>query len=270
MNQDARQTGEGKRPTRVRLFGFDFDDLTQPALLARIGEAVAGGERCWIATMNVNFLCVARREPSYRAVLERADVRIADGMPIVWVSRLRGGPLSGRVTGSDLLVPLAVRAAQAGWRLFLCGGAPGVADRAAAELTRRAPGLRVVGTASPTFRSAADLTDPAANAELLAAIRAAAPDVLLVAFGAPKQERWIDHHLASGALRVPAAIGVGGSFDFLVGQQSRAPAWMRRGGVEWIHRALTQPGRLGPRYARDALTFARICLEEFVRPRRGA
>ncbi len=259
--------GAGGERLRSNLFGLEFEDLTQAGLVDRIGDAIHARERCWIVTVNVNFLCLAQRDPSFRAVVERAEVRTADGMPIVWMSRLRGRPLAARVTGADLMVPLAARAAREGWRLFLCGGAPGVADRVTAELRRRAPGVNVVGTASPSFTDLAELTDPDANASLLAAIRASAPDVLLVAFGAPKQELWIDHHRASGALQVPVAIGVGGAFDFLVGQQSRAPRWMRRSGLEWIHRAVTQPGRLGPRYARDALTFARLCFEELARPR---
>lgn len=247
---------------RSSLFGFEFDDLTQAGLVDRVGAAIRGKESCWVATLNVNLLCLAHRDPAFRAALARAEVRTADGMPIVWMSRLRGRALTARVTGSDLLAPLAMRAAEAGWGLFLCGAGPGVANLAAAELQRRAPGLRVVGTASPMFREPPDLTDPVANAELLAAIRAAAPDVLLVAFGSPKQELWIDHHRTSGALDVPAVIGVGASFDFLAGRQNRAPAWMQRGGFEWIHRMVTQPLRLGPRYGRDALTFARLCFDE--------
>jgi N-acetylglucosaminyldiphosphoundecaprenol N-acetyl-beta-D-mannosaminyltransferase len=248
----------------VRLFGLAFENLTQPGLVERIEGALRGGERCWIATVNVNLLCLAHRDAEFREVLGRAEVRSADGMPIVWMSRLRGTPLPARVTGADLVLPLARRGAERGWRIFLCGGAAGVAERTADELRRRAPGVQVVGTACPDFPTPESLVDPAANAPLLEAIRAAAPDILLVAFGAPKQERWIDHHRRSGALAVPVAIGVGGSLDFLVGQQHRAPGWMRRTGLEWLHRALTQPGRLGPRYARDALTFARLCLRELT------
>ena len=122
----------------------------------------------------------------------------------------------------------------------------------------------MVGTASPTFSTSAALTERETNAALLAAIRAAAPDVLLVALGSPKQESWIDQHRASGSLQVPVVIGVGASFDFLVGHQSRAPRWMRRTGLEWAHRMLKQPMRLAPRYARDALTFVRLCLYEIL------
>jgi len=247
---------------QVRLFDLDFDDLAMPGLLDRMAKAVRARDRCWIATVNVHSLCLADRDPDFRGALRQADIITADGVPIVWISRLIGRPLSQRVTGSDLLLPLAERAAAEGWRLFFCGGEPGVAERMTKVLRARSPDLKVVGCASPFFADAKALVDRSANATLLAAIREAAPDVLLVAFGQPKQERWIHAHLSSGELGVPVAIGVGGSFDFLAGRQHRAPRWMRRGGLEWVYRMLTQPARLGPRYARDALTFARLCVSQ--------
>lgn len=258
----ATDRGSHGRPLR-HLFGLDFDDLTQSGLVDRIAEAVSQRKPCWIATLNVNLLCLAHRDPDFAEVLRRADVRTADGMPLVWMSRWRGQALVERVTGSDLLLPLATRAAREGWRLFLLGGVQGVAERAAREMKRRAPGLCVAGTASPRFAG----TDPAAwvDAGLVATLRSAAPDILLVALGAPKQELWIDHHRAIGALEAPVAIGVGGSLDFLAGQQRRAPAWMQARGVEWLHRAATQPLRLAPRYARDLPTFAGLCLRELLR-----
>jgi N-acetylglucosaminyldiphosphoundecaprenol N-acetyl-beta-D-mannosaminyltransferase len=143
-----------------------------------------------------------------------------------------------------------------------------VPERVAESLRGRWPGLKVVGTASPFFADHETLVDPAANEALLAAIRSARPDVLLVAFGAPKQEQWIEHHLQSKELNPPVAIGVGGTFDFLIGRQRRAPRWMRRAGLEWAFRMVTQPVRLTPRYARDTLTFARLCASE-LRGRRS-
>ncbi len=249
---------------KVHLFGLDFDALTQDGLLERIDASVRERTTCWIATVNVSHLCLAARQPEVRAVLRSADVITADGMPIVWMSRLRRYALRERVTGSDLMNSLARRAAAQGWRLFLCGGEEGVAERAAQRLCAQAPGLKIAGTAAPRFPSAEALTDAEQNRPLLRAIREARPDVLLIAFGAPKQERWICHHLQLGALEVPVVIGVGGSLDFTAGRQRRAPVWMRRTGLEWIHRMATQPRRLGPRYARDLLTFARLATRELL------
>jgi N-acetylglucosaminyldiphosphoundecaprenol N-acetyl-beta-D-mannosaminyltransferase len=249
----------------VRLFGLDFDPLTQATLLDRIAECVRERSSCWIETVNVSHLCLAARDPALDRLFRSADVILADGMPIVWMSRLRGRALRARVTGSDLMEPLARRAAAEGWRIFLCGGEEGVAAREAARLCEAAPGLQIAGTAAPHFPTSASLTDAARNRALLAQLRAARADIVLVAFGAPKQELWIRHHLASGALPVPVAIGVGGSLDFVAGQQRRAPPWMRRSGLEWVHRMTTQPRRLGPRYAGDLLTFAQLAARELLR-----
>jgi N-acetylglucosaminyldiphosphoundecaprenol N-acetyl-beta-D-mannosaminyltransferase len=258
----------GAHARQVRLFGFEFADLTPQGLLDLIAQSVGSRQQCWIATINVQLLCLAERNPSFRKVLSGADVITADGMPIVWFSRLVGRALTERVTGSDLLLPLAEKASAEGWRLFFCGGEPGVCERVAEALRARWPNLEVVGTASPFFADHDTLVDPAANEILLATIRSARPDVLLVAFGSPKQEQWIEHHLQSKELNAPVAIGVGASFDFLIGRQRRAPRWMQRAGLEWVFRMVTQPLRLVPRYARDALTFARLCASE-LRGRRA-
>ena len=251
-------------PRKVRLFGIDFDDLTQASLVERIAESIRERKPCWIATVNVNLVCRAARQPEFRALLRSADVITADGMPIVWMSRLRRRALRERVTGADLLEPLARRAAAEGWRLFLCGGEAGIAERTAELLCEYAPGLQIAGMAGPQFTTSASLTDASLNGSLLAAIRTASTDVLLVALGSPKQEQWIRHHIATGALAGQVAVGIGAAFDFVATRQRRAPPWMRRTGLEWCHRMVTQPLRLGPRYARDAMTFARVATRELL------
>jgi exopolysaccharide biosynthesis WecB/TagA/CpsF family protein len=260
-------SGPPFRPRKVRLFGLDFDPLTQPALIERIAECVRARAACWIETVNVSHLCLAARNPELERVFRGAHVIVADGMPIVWVSRLRRRALRARVTGSDLIEPLARRAAAEGWRIFLCGGEAGVAERAAERLCELAPGLQIAGTASPHFPTQASVRDAGRNRSLLAHMREARADIALVAFGAPKQELWIRHHLEADALPAPVAIGVGGALDFIAGRQRRAPPWMRRSGLEWIHRMSTQPRRLGPRYAGDLLTFASLAARELMRSR---
>jgi exopolysaccharide biosynthesis WecB/TagA/CpsF family protein len=244
--------------SRVELFGLGFDDLTQVELIERIGESVRHRARCWIATANVNFVCLSARQPEFRALLRSADVLTADGMPLVWASRFVDHPLRERVTGADLLKPLAARAANESWKIFLCGGEPGIAERTAASLCAFAPGLQVVGTAAPAFPTSDSTVDASRNRPLLAEIRRASPDVLFVALGTPKQELWIHHHLSTRELDVPVVVGIGAGFDFLAGRQKRAPQWMCRMGLEWTYRAISQPLRLGPRYARDGVTFVRL------------
>lgn len=251
---------------KISLFGLDFDDLTQAELIEKISESVRERRRCWIATVNVNLVCHSARQPGFRALLRSADVLTADGMPIVWASQFAGRPLRERVTGADLLKPLAARAVRESWRIFLCGGEAGIAERTAESLSAFAPGVEIVGTASPNFPTSESTAEASFSRTVLAAIRHARPDILLVAFGTPKQEQWIHHHLSTHQLDdVPVVVGIGAAFDFLAGRQKRAPQWMCRMGLEWTHRMTSQPLRLGPRYARDGLTFTRLVLHALRR-----
>lgn len=259
-----------QREDKIRVLGFDFDDLTQEGLVERIDKSIRERGRCWVATVNVNLICLALEAPSFAATLRAADVVTADGMPIVWASRFARRRLRERVTGADLLKPLAVRAAQESWRIFLCGGEPGIAERAAESMGRFAPGLQIVGTAAPVFPTDGDAVDPVLNRALLASIRESQPDILLLALGSPKQEMWIHHHLETGLLDVPVVIGIGAAFDFLAGRQRRAPLWMRNAGLEWVHRMTSQPFRLGPRYARDGVVFAGLVVRSLHRGGRSA
>ncbi len=225
--------------TSVRVLGVRVDAITFQGMLDCIGEWVAtgrSGERLphQICTVNPEFVMEARRNPSFAAVLEGADLCIPDGVGLLWAAKRAGQPLPERVTGSDGVPLIAERAARKGWRLFLLGAGPGVAERAAEVLTARYPGLQVVGAyaGSPRDEDAADI---------LARIHAARPDVLFVAYGHPKQDFWIAKHGA--AANVPTMMGVGGSLDFLVGVQKRAPAWIRRINLEWLYRLITQPWR---------------------------
>jgi N-acetylglucosaminyldiphosphoundecaprenol N-acetyl-beta-D-mannosaminyltransferase len=161
-------------------------------------------------------------------------------MPLVWASRLQGEPLPERVAGVDLVMECARLSAERGYRIFLLGAAPGVADVAAEAMERRYPEVQVVGTHSPPSLSEND------NTVTLARVKEANPDILLVAFGAPRQEIWIHEHMQS--LNVPVCIGVGGSFDMISGRVSRAPEWMRHTGFEWFYRFILEPKRLWKRY----------------------
>lgn len=218
----------------MRILGVRVDALTYADLLARIGDFIAQGTPHQIATVNPEFVMEARRNPAFRAVLERADLCLPDGVGLLWAARRMGRVLPQRVTGSDAVPLIAAAAAQRGWRLYLLGAAPGVAERTAEILGGRYPGLRVVGTHAG---SPADADAP----DICARIRRAQPDVLFVAYGAPRQDLWIAAHGAT--LAAPAMMGVGGAFDHIVGVQRRAPAWIQRLNLEWLFRLLTQPWR---------------------------
>jgi N-acetylglucosaminyldiphosphoundecaprenol N-acetyl-beta-D-mannosaminyltransferase len=210
------------------------DALTYSDLLAYVAAYVAQGTPHQIATVNPEFVMEAQRNRAFAAALERADLCMADGVGLLWAARRQGGALPERVTGSDSVPLIAQRAAQRGWRLFLLGAGSGVAQRAADILRARYPGLVVAGVYAGT-PAAADAP------QIIARIRNARPDVLFVAYGAPRQDLWIDKHRA--ALGVPAMIGVGGSLDFIAGVQKRAPRWVQRLNLEWLFRLLAQPWR---------------------------
>ncbi len=213
-----------------------------------VGDGRLNGRTHQVATVNVDFVVNALSDPTLRQNLRRTSLSIPDGMPIVWGSRLLGTPVRERVAGADLVPALGARAARTGMRLALFGAGPGVAERAAARLRTTNPELDVVADSGPSFGSVDDLS----IGDLDWLVRAN-PDICCVAFGNPKQELFIDRF--GDALGIPVMIGVGGTLDFLVGVQRRAPRWMQRSGLEWTHRLVSDPRRLTGRYLRDALVF---------------
>ena len=228
------------------IFGVPIDDLTMATTIERIAELVIDGRRHGrshqIATVNVDFLVNALAEPELKRLLQDTSLNLPDGMPIVWASSLVGTPLTERVAGADLVPELARESAKHDWRIHLFGGAPGVADRARSVLNERHPGARITADAGPVVRDVTEVDDSTIDR-----IRDYDPDILCVAFGNPKQERFIAAH--RDRLGCPVMIGIGGSLDMLVGDKRRAPEWAQRTGVEWVYRALQEPGRLGGRYS---------------------
>jgi N-acetylglucosaminyldiphosphoundecaprenol N-acetyl-beta-D-mannosaminyltransferase len=216
-----------------------------------IVASIAAGQGGWVLTPNLDILRRIVRDRDFAGLIEPTTLRLADGMPLVWASRLRRTPLPERVAGSDLIWALCERAAKANQSVFLLGGNPGAADAAAAILTARSPGLKVAGTACPPPGFERDNGAVESIGERLQAER---PDIVLVALGSPKQERLISvlRH------RLPGAwfLGVGITFSFVSGEVRRAPRWMRRVGLEWIHRLAQEPRRLAKRYLVHGIPFA--------------
>jgi N-acetylglucosaminyldiphosphoundecaprenol N-acetyl-beta-D-mannosaminyltransferase len=220
--------------SEVRVLGVRVDCLDMAAALTRIEQLADDGAHHLIATVNPEFVMRAKADPEFARVLESADLCLADGSGVVWAARRQGCTMREPVTGVDIIPPLAALCARRHFRLFLLGAAPGVADDLATRLRGEHPGLDIAAHAGSP--------DPSADAETLALIRAHKPQVLLVAYGHPKQELWIDRMRES--LGVAVAMGVGGSFDYLTGRIPRAPAWMRRAGLEWLFRLIRQPWRV--------------------------
>jgi N-acetylglucosaminyldiphosphoundecaprenol N-acetyl-beta-D-mannosaminyltransferase len=225
------------------LGGLELHAVTQAQCVGFVGQQLAAGCGGFIATANIDHLWRLRRDAAFRAAYAAATLRVADGMPLLWASRVQGTPLPGRVAGSDLIHTLSAAAARDGRAVFLLGGNPGTAERAAERLAEQAPGLRIAGTFCPPFGFDRDPQQMAALRERLANSRA---DIVFVALGAPKQEFLI--HALHTVLPAAWWIGVGISFSFVTGEVQRAPRWLQRLGLEWLHRLLQEPRRLAKRY----------------------
>ena len=218
----------------MRILGVRVDCVDMQGAVDRIEKLVDSGGQHLVATVNPEFVMSAQKNREFARVLETADLCLADGTGVVWAARRQGCSLRGPVAGVDLVPPLAELCVRRGFRLFLLGAAPGVAAELAARLRAQHPRLEV--SAHPGS------PDPGSDEETLRLVTEHRTRVLLVAYGAPRQELWIDR--VRGELGDMVAIGMGGSFDYLTGRVARAPGWMRRGGIEWLHRLIRQPWRI--------------------------
>lgn len=262
-----------RRP--VIISGIPIDpippDLAVNEVFRLIDEYREDGVPKQVATVNVDFVVntldwslTTTRHPELLDILRQCDLVTADGMPIVWLSRLLGNGLPGRVTGADLVPALARRAALTGKSLYFLGGKGDVGQQAAEFLAKENPGLKISGVAAPFVHTEgpnlrqADTDDE----PIVTAINAARPDILLIAFGNPKQELWYSRN--RHRLKVPVAIGIGGTFEFITGRVSRAPLWVQNSGLEWIYRIVQEPGRLWKRYFVGLFKYCSLVLPSIL------
>lgn len=228
-------------PEDVYILGVRVDRLSRVEAVQRMMEIIAFQRAAedrppcqQVITVNPEFVMAAQGNVDFRRVINAAALVVADGIGVVWAARHLKAPTPERVTGVDTLVDLAKRCAEAGYRLYLLGALPGVAEAAGARLQALAPGLQIAGTYAG---SPAQAEEDA----IIARIRDAGADVLCVAYGAPAQDLWIARNRER--LPVALALGVGGSYDFLSGRQKRAPRAMQRLGLEWLYRLYREPSR---------------------------
>jgi N-acetylglucosaminyldiphosphoundecaprenol N-acetyl-beta-D-mannosaminyltransferase len=245
------------QPRTVPLFGMNINALTMTQTLDELVAWLSEprGAACrYVVTPNVDHAVIFQTNDRLRDAYASAALVLADGAPVVLASHLLGRSLPERVAGSDLAPALFARTnAELQLKIFLLGAAPGVAQRAAANIEQRWPGVKVVGTLSPPLGFERDAME---NDRILASIAVAEPDVVLVGLGAPKQELWVHAH--AHRIHAKFALCIGATIDFLAGEKRRAPRWMRRVGLEWLHRLSTEPRRLAMRYLRDAWVFPQL------------
>lgn len=225
----------------MEILGIHVDNLTMSEALQKIQGFLEDRRQHYIVTINPEFIVRAQKDDDFRKILNQANLAIPDGTGIIWASRWLGEPLKERVAGTDLVERIMNRESGIRDRIFLLGGRGGVAEKIAGQW------LKIAGFAEDTE-----------NAELFARIRQCQPNILLVALGAPKQEKWIADNLAK-VPSVKLAIGVGGAFDFLSQKIKRAPVFMQKIGLEWLWRFMKEPKRL-PRIFRATIIFPLLVL----------
>lgn len=224
----------GLIPAKAEIMGCQVDIVSRDQALEVINDILGEGKPCQVITLNAEILYQARHSPALRKLINSARLVTPDGIGIVWGGRQLGYNFPERVTGIDLMSAVCRNAALHGWKVFLLGAAPGVAQKAAQELSIRFPGLNICGTHHGYFK-------PDENQQIIEIIREASPSILFVALGAPKQEFWINEFKEQ--LQVPLSIGVGGSFDVVSGLKKRAPSIFIRLNLEWLYRLFDEPSR---------------------------
>jgi N-acetylglucosaminyldiphosphoundecaprenol N-acetyl-beta-D-mannosaminyltransferase len=249
-------TGSAIAPPRVKVLGIGVSAINMERALETIDGWIHRQECRYVCVTSVHGVMESQSDPELARIHAHAGMVTPDGMPLVWLSRVRGEKAVDRVYGPDLLLACCARAVERGWRFYFYGGDEGVADRLAERLMARFPGLRVVGTFSPPFRPLTDIED----AEVVRRINASGADIVWVGLSTPKQERWMSTHV--GRLRAPVLIGVGAAFDFHAGLKRQAPRWIQRSGFEWLFRLASEPRRLWRRYLYNNPRFVLRVLEE--------
>lgn len=263
--QEASPSPDERPADYVRIAGIDLDRLSEAEVVRHVIDASKDSRGGWIATPNIDICRKAERDPAARALLASASLRVADGMPLVWAASLNGRPLPERVTGSSLIFSLTAAAATADRSIYLLGGRPGVPERAASELAKRYPGLRVAGATSPPLGFD---EDPDGLAEVRELLLAADPDIVYVGLGFPKQERLIA--ILASALPRAWFVACGAAIPMAAGVVPRAPGWVRKAGLEWVFRLIGEPRRLAGRYLVGIPYAVRILASSTMTRRRPA
>jgi N-acetylglucosaminyldiphosphoundecaprenol N-acetyl-beta-D-mannosaminyltransferase len=235
----------------VKVLGMRVDRTSMDDALAKIEQFIAGREPRHVVTADASMVVTAREDPELKKIVEAADLVTPDGAGILWHARLLKRPITHKVSGVDLVAELCRLSAAKGYRVYFLGAAPGVAEEAAANLKTRYPGALIVGTRDGYFSQE---QEPG----IIEEIKNAKPDVLFVAFGIPKQEKWIQSH--KHELGVPVSAGIGGSFDVYSGRVKRAPLLMQRTGFEWLYRLWCNPKKIGK--VMMLPTFAMLTIRE--------
>jgi N-acetylglucosaminyldiphosphoundecaprenol N-acetyl-beta-D-mannosaminyltransferase len=242
---------------RITMMGCQVDNLSMEETLGKVEGFIASGRPHQHVVVNVDKLVKASRDAQLRQIINDCALVNVDGMPVVWASRLLGKPLKERVAGVDLFEALMRRAADKGWRVFLLGAREEVVSAVKATYERKYPALVVAGYRNGYWSGEQE------EAEVVAQIKDSRADLLFVAISSPKKEQFLGRYQAD--MKIPFAMGVGGTFDVAIGKVRRAPVWMQNCGLEWFYRFLQEPRRMFRRYFIDDMAFVWLFIKEAAR-----
>lgn len=239
--------------SRIKFLNIEIDNLTMDEAINRVDELIKSKKPSYIVTPNVDHIVKLETDKEFQQVYKEADLILTDGMPLIWISKMKKTPIKEKVSGSDLFPEVCKLAAQKRYKLFLLGAAEEVASKAAENLEDKYMGLNVVGTYSPSYGFEKNQYEINKIIEIINEVR---PDILAVGLGAPKQEKFLYNFRKQ--LNVPVSLAIGASIDFEAGNVSRAPEWMQKSGLEWSYRLLKEPKRMFKRYLIDDMKIFKL------------
>lgn len=242
--------------SRVTFLNTEVDNLTMGEAIDKAEELIIKKKPSYVVTPNVDHIVKLEIDKEFQDVYKNADLILTDGMPLIWISKMRGNPIKEKISGSDFFPKLCERAAEKGYSLFLLGAAEGVAAKAAKNLKEKYEGLNIVGTYSPSYGFEKKDDEIKMIIEM---INETKPDILAVWLGAPKQEKFLYKY--KNELNVPISLAIGASIDFEAGNINRAPRWMQNCGLEWFYRLCKEPKRMFKRYVIDDFKIVKILIK---------
>ena len=245
--------GETDVMSRMQFLNTHIDNLTMDEAVSKIEQLIINKKPSYVVTPNVDHIVKLENDIEFQSVYKDADLILTDGMPLIWISKMKKNPIKEKVSGSDLFPKVCDLASKNGYKVFLLGAAEGVAAKAAINLERKYKGLNIVGTYSPSygFENKKEEID-----NIIKMINEVKPDILAVGLGAPKQEKFLYRYRKE--LNVPVSLAIGASIDFEAGNVTRAPIWMQKRGLEWFYRLIKEPKRMYKRYLVDDIKILKI------------
>ena len=242
--------------SRIKFLNIEVDNLTMSESIEAVDKIIKNRKPSYVVTPNVDHIVKLEKDKEFQEVYKNADLILTDGMPLIWISKLKGNPIKEKVSGSDFFPKVCELASNKGYSVFLLGAAEGIAAKAAENLKEKYKNLNIVGTYSPSYGFENKIGE---IDKIINMINECKPDILAVGLGAPKQEKFLYKY--KDRLNVPISLAIGASIDFEAGNINRAPKWMQRSGLEWLYRLCKEPDRMFKRYLIDDIKIIAITLK---------